>query len=170
MKILTAFTIPHGANGGIQIKLGWAGANKTITVIGGPYDNRPAGSFGVCVRAERVRPNNVHLPIHDFSVPTDDAAVREALRQTIKAALDGRQVYVGCMGGWGRTGLFLSLVAKVAGVEEPVGFVRRNYTPRAVETREQFDYVEGFDVSKLRRWMYCYAWTKRIPFLGMFCN
>ncbi len=98
-------------------------------------------AFGVCVRAERAPSGryNVHLPIHDFSVPSPDQQdeVELALRETLEALLDGKPVYVGCMGGWGRTGLFLALLAKVCGVDQPVTYVRENYSNRAVETRSR---------------------------------
>ena len=104
-------------------------------------------AFGVCVRAERAPSGryNVHLPIHDFSVPSPDQQdeVELALRETLEALLDGKKVYVGCMGGWGRTGLFLALLAKVCGVEEPVTYVRENYSSRAVETAEQYQPMSG---------------------------
>ena len=47
------------------------------------------------------------------------------------------------MGGWGRTGLFLALLAKVCGVENPVTYVRENYSPRAVETTDQHRLRQG---------------------------
>ena len=79
----------------------------------------------------------------------------------IQEALDGKEVYVGCMGGWGRTGLFLALLAKVCGEETPILYVRTHYTPRAVETREQQEYVDNFDVGALRRWLFWTTWTRR---------
>ena len=123
-------------------------------------------AFGVCVRAERAPTGryNVHLPIHDFSVPSPDQQdeVELALRETLEALLEGKTVYVGCMGGWGRTGLFLALLAKVCGVEHPVTYVRENYSPRAVETTKQHSYVMEFDVSGLQRWLFWQAWKKRL--------
>ena len=101
---------------------------------------------------------DVHLPIHDFQVPQDEEDVVYALKDTLYAALSGRTVYVGCVGGWGRTGLFMALLAKAAGVDNPVEYVRRHYTPRAVETKGQLDYVDSFDVIQVRRWLFWQAW------------
>lgn len=153
-------TLPKGANGQLTLNLGWRGAWQRLRFYGGPYDRFPQGQwFGVCVRAERVpAAKAVHLPIHDFQVPDDDAAVEKALRQALQAALDGRQVYVGCMGGWGRTGLFLALLAKATGFDNPVACVRAHYTPHAVETEAQWRYVQDFDVRALRRWLRGAAW------------
>lgn len=162
-------TINKG-NGTLPLALGWAGAFYNIEITGGPYDDYTVtrNTFGVCVRAERVRANDVHVPIHDFDVPQNPVKVRDAVAQTLIAALSGREVYVGCMGGWGRTGLFLALVAKAAGVDDPVTYVRENYTSRAIETKAQEDYVKNFDVSSIRLAVNRFAWRKRLPILRWF--
>ncbi|MCO5157857.1 MAG: hypothetical protein M9945_14105 [Aquamicrobium sp.] len=163
---MNARNVPSGANGILPITLGARHAWMKFELVGGPFDRYPTVkgvNFGVCVRAERVpaRGVAVHLPIHDFAVPQDDGQVRYALKDTLEAALAGKSVYVGCAGGWGRTGLFLALIAKTAGVEDPIDYVRRSYTPRAVETKEQEAYVEDFDVAELRKWMVRAAWRAR---------
>jgi protein-tyrosine phosphatase len=108
----------------------------------------------MCVRAEAVPASaDAVLKIKDFDVPQITTDVNNALEKTIWAALTGKDVFVGCMGGWGRTGLFLALIAKTLGVKDPVQFVRSNYTPHAVETKEQMAYVKEFDVKELRRWL-----------------
>lgn len=161
-------------NGVLTLKTGPKFAWSTLTFTGGPFDkyqdfkktvDQP---FGVCVRQEAV-PNDrdVHLPIHDFDVPKDRTMVLFALKDTLQAALAGKQVYVGCMGGWGRTGLFLALIAKAVGEEDPVTFVRKNYTPHAVETPEQKGYVATFDVTPIQRWLMKEAWKTRFwSFIG----
>lgn len=158
-------------NGYLPLSLGWQGAFYSFQIVGGPYDAFPGRHrdlFGVCVRAERVKPGScdVHLPIRDFDVPLDDAHVEMAIRDTFRAAIRGRKVYVGCMGGWGRTGLFLALLAKAAGVADPVAYVREHYSRNAVETPAQEAYVRTFDVTKLRGWLKKYAWAHRFPLLA----
>jgi protein-tyrosine phosphatase len=76
--------------------------------------------------------------------------------------LTGKDVYIGCQGGWGRTGLFLALLAKTCGVENPIMYVRQNYARTAVETPAQEKYVRDFDVTPTRIWLFWYAWTGRI--------
>ena len=65
-----------GMNGILPIKTGFKAAYQSFSVVGGPYDSFPGRNhaFGVCVRAERAPTGryNVHLPIHDFSVPSPD--------------------------------------------------------------------------------------------------
>lgn len=156
-------------NGTLPLSLGWRGAGLNLTIIGGPFDSYPGRqkAFGVCVRAEQApRERDVHLPIRDFDVPTSTAAVEKALVQAFAAAIEGRPVYVGCMGGWGRTGLFLALMAKAAGVDDPVGYVRKHYTPRAVETKDQQLYVDKFDVGYVQKKVRRTAWSARFPVVG----
>jgi len=84
--------------------------------------------------------------------------VLACLEKTIHAGLAGKQLYIGCMGGWGRTGLFMALLAKASGISDPVAFIREQYTPHAVETKEQQDYVANFDVSPIQRNLWRWAW------------
>lgn len=157
-------------NGVLNLPLGWRGGFITLSVVGGPYDGYADfakandAPFGVCVRAEAARglSKHAHLPIEDFSVPEDPDRVRAVLKQALRAALDGRDVYVGCMGGWGRTGLFLALMAKAAGIPDPVGYVKATYSHRAVETNEQARFVEDFDVGPLRGYLLRRGWLKRL--------
>jgi len=158
----------RGANGRLPLEPRVLGLkSREVTVVGGPYGACPREMFGVCLLEAGPRPDQtsaVHLPIEDFSVPADAARVTRALEETLRQLVRGRQVYVGCAGGWGRTGLFLSLLAKVSGEAEPVAYVRRHYSPRAVETEEQRAYVEQFPVQALRRrlfWQLLVTWPRR---------
>ena len=152
-------------NGKLPVRMGWQGAFQGFDIVGGPYDafRHTPNSYGVCVRAEGI--HDVHLDlllaIPDFSVPDQSPDhVREVLRRTLQAALEGKEVYVGCMGGWGRTGLFLALLAKATGERDPVAYVRKHYSPRAVETVAQARYVASFDVSEVQVWFVRTAWRK----------
>jgi hypothetical protein len=151
-------------NGTLTLKLGWRGGFRTLVFTGGPFDaiRNTDCDFGVCVRAENVPATgvDVHLPIPDFSVPASQGETWVAVRQAFEAALEGKKVYVGCLGGWGRTGLFLALLAKAAGVEDPVAFVRANYTSRAVETKAQQRFVDNFDTAALTSHVRRYAWRQ----------
>lgn len=159
-----------GANGRMLVRLGWRGLWHGLLFWGGPFDKVPYDLFnyddvfGVCVRAER-EPDiyNVRVPIRDFSVPQPEQREEmvSALKQTIEAAMQGKLVYVGCAGGWGRTGLFLALLAKALDVKDPVRFVRSTYTSHAVETKPQENYVKNFDVASIRRWLFWAALRNR---------
>ena len=63
---------------------------------------------------------------------------------------------VGCMGGIGRTGLMLALLAKSFGEEDPVRYVRATYYSHAVETAAQKQFIAEFKVPlsvRLRIWL-----------------
>jgi len=88
----------------------------------------------------------------EFLIEVTDAAAPSALRaedwkyavtwvaQQVKL---GRKVHVGCIGGHGRTGMFLAaLVAEMAVDPDPIAYVRKHYCQKAVETREQVRFLE----------------------------
>jgi protein-tyrosine phosphatase len=72
----------------------------------------------------------------DFWIPRDRADALDALREALRRAHDGELVEVACLGGRGRTGTALAALAVLDGLpaDEAVGWVRREYDRRAVET------------------------------------
>src|SRR3546814_6948484 len=66
------------------------------------------------------------VPTRDFSVP-DKAELRDGLFDTFEMMVSGHaeDMYVGCMGGTGRTGLFMAAFAKMLAVDDPVGEMGR---------------------------------------------
>lgn len=114
-------------------------------VYGGPYRNKPDYMFGVKMAVEIQKPCDVSIPTKDFQVPSV-FAVDEGLIDTLQAIRAGKDVYVGCMGGIGRTGLFLAIIAKAMGIKDPVAYVRAHYYAHAVETDEQKQYVADYKV------------------------
>lgn len=124
------------------------GFGREFMVYGGPYFAKPEGYWGVKLAAELDLPCRVNLPIRDYSTPGEGEAER-ALERALEALFAGERVYAGCFGGKGRTGLFLALLAKAFGEEDPVGYARREYHPSAVETRGQEAFVESFDAAWL---------------------
>lgn len=115
-------------------------------VYAGPYLAKPAQTFGVKVAAEIDSPSDLWVPIRDFGVPRSDMydQVLFSLLFSLEKIARGRQVYVGCRGGIGRTGMYLALLAKFMGIYDPVGYVRHYYLKGAVETVEQESYVARF--------------------------
>jgi rhodanese/phosphatase family protein len=82
----------------------------------------------------------------DFRLPADRAAALEAFVE-LRERATAQRVEVACAGGRGRTGTALACLAVLDGVPraDAVGYVRRNYDPRAVETPWQRRYVTTFD-------------------------
>lgn len=155
-----------GANGKLVLRFGSWGLWRAIEVQGGPFAMYKPGEWstnsairplGVSLLESPPTPataiNALYMPIEDFSVPRDQALVELVVKRVIKHAMSGGLVYVGCMAGRGRTGLFLSLLAKIAGETAPVAYVRKHYYRHAVETSTQEAYVAAFDVRPYRGWL-----------------
>jgi len=115
-----------------------------FTVVGGPYKERPNTYVGVKLAEEINRPCDVNIPTVDFDVPPK-AVLDAGLAQAVTLLLAGEPLYVGCMGGKGRTGLFMAVLAKVLGVVNPVEYVRAEYYAHAVETKSQYAYVTEYE-------------------------
>lgn len=81
----------------------------------------------------------------DFWLPADRAYFTAAARELLDLA-DSRRVEVACGGGFGRTGTALACIAILDGIprEKAIAYVRRNYSPRAVETPWQKRFVARF--------------------------
>lgn len=131
-------------NGHLELPLR---AKKHYIVFGGPFVEKPKaqGFIGVKMAAEIGVPCEIDIPTPDFQVPPK-AVLDKGLLEAVKAITKGKPVYVGCMAGRGRTGLFLSILAKAFGIEKPVEFVREHYYAHAVETRGQYDFVTNYEV------------------------
>lgn len=145
-------------NGIIKLPGKWFTLFRPMAVAGGPFSEAPRAMFSLCLLEEppRTRAPDVWYPIVDFSVPEDLDYLERALKLVFLAWLNGEMVYVGCMAGRGRTGLMLSIIAKILGQEHPVEYVREHYYNHAVETKTQYDFVSEYDPSALRRWVF---WT-----------
>lgn len=157
------------ANGVMPIKFGLLGRFAKLDIYGGPFRSyrrlirkeQPHDqlSYGVCLLEKPLDTADASMPIRDFSIPTQtDAVVSKELIKAYRNGFRGRTVYAGCMGGIGRTGVFLALMAKIAGHKDPVAYVRSTFLPHAVETGEQKAYIADFDVSHARRAVYWEAW------------
>lgn len=145
-------------------------------VYGGPYHDIVRSK--TCRTGLRIKmakeidePCDVSIPTQDYSTPTDED-VRNGIRQAITALLNGKNVYVGCMGGVGRTGLFLAALTATLrpDMKDAVAAVRRSYYSHAVETTQQKLWVEGFvgrnrgfvRWQRLRNFWHCHApWSLR---------
>lgn len=91
----------------------------------------------------------ISTPVRDFSVP-ERGVLDEPVRQTRQAANEGRTIVIHCHAGLGRTGMFAACLAKVVfGMDgrEARAWVRQ-HVPHAVETGEQFRFVQSFGISE----------------------
>ena len=91
--------------------------------------------------AERDLPADVHIPIRDYSIPSNPGELIKVFEFILA---DTKDVYVGCWGGVGRTGLFMASLLRYLGDPDPIATVRAQYNAHAVETEEQAQFVADF--------------------------
>ena len=127
-------------NGNLQVPL----TGKTYFVVtGGPYRIKPRNFRGVKMAEEISAHCDVNIPTRDYQVPSL-TQLNAGLSDAIRLLGAGEPLYVGCVGGMGRTGLFLAVLVKVFGVKNPVEYVRKHYYSHAVENDKQYDFVSQF--------------------------
>lgn len=141
--------------------------NITGNVYGGPFRKFVKGTrrlVGIKMAQEIDHECDFTVDTEDFSVPTHEDMKRGILFG-VKALSEGKDVYAGCMGGIGRTGLYMACMSKVMidyatktgdappVPNEPVRFVRSHYLPHAVETKEQQAFVSRFNTSPVLAWL-----------------
>lgn len=147
-------------NGSIPLRIGNLINTK---VYGGPYRSVPVDYWGVKMAAEITHPHMVSVPTKDFCVP-EVSDLKAGIVKALMAMMNEEDVYVGCMGGIGRTGIFLAALAKVqieyrrtkhrkGRGDDPVSYVREHFIPHAVETKEQEQFIADFDVSDIVSWL-----------------
>lgn len=90
--------------------------------------------------------------IQDMDVPKDVPSFLKLVDWIIVQLIAQKKVHLGCIGGHGRTGLVLSaIVAKMMGKKDAIQYVRDNYCHKAVETRQQVQFlVEHFGVDSVK--------------------
>ena len=96
----------------------------------------------------------LYYPIEDRSVLPED--VLHELVDNICARLDeGRKVGLFCGAGHGRTGYVAACVLAKRGIKDPIGYLRRYYSAKAVETDRQanevFSYVRGLRAAEISK-------------------
>jgi len=137
-------------NGFLTIRVG----HINSIVVGGPYLDKPTHYLGIKMAKEIEAPCQVNIPTADFSVP-DVKQLRRGLLQALALMAQDKDLYVGCMGGIGRTGLFLAALAKVMKAgghlrdRDPIEYVREEYLSTALETREQQHFINTLFVDDI---------------------
>lgn len=93
---------------------------------------------------------DIYFKIKDMGVPEDLDEFKNLLSYTAKAMRAGKSVFVGCIGGHGRTGLFLAALTKfMTGEKDAIKKVRKEYCKKAVESQKQIDWLnKHFKITK----------------------
>jgi hypothetical protein len=161
-----------GANGTFPLRLG----NIKADLVGGPYKKKPANFYGIKMAEEIDRDCVISIPTADYCVP-DTGRLLAGLYCGISLAQQQIPIWVGCMGGIGRTGLYFATLAKVMAryqkltkhkvTIDPIKYTRKHFLAHAVETDQQINYIAALDVDAVAQWAvsisgYKPPWYKRI--------
>jgi hypothetical protein len=124
-------------------------------IYGGPFAHyKPTRRLVSVKMAKEIDMKcDISIPTVDYNVP-DKAQLLEGCLGAIDELANGNDIYAGCMGGVGRTGLFMAVMLKaqiayIGTKQDPILAVRQQYNEHAVETKEQEQYVRDFDVKPL---------------------
>lgn len=139
-------------NKSINVTLG----TLSTTVYGGrfrDFDTSERRLVGIKMAVEIDHDHHISIPTADYSVPTQKA-MQHGIALALYAIEQGNDLYVGCMGGIGRTGLFMGCMLKLVNdyyqrETDPVLMVRKGYKAHAIETPEQMYFVRNFDTTEL---------------------
>lgn len=144
-------------NGKFPLRLGHIKAD----LIGGPYRNKTAEFYGIKMAEEINADCVINIPTEDYCVP-DTGRLVAGLYCGISLAQQQAPLWVGCMGGIGRTGLYFGALAKVMAryqkftkqrvTIDPVKYVRKHYLAHAIETPEQIAWLKALNVDEVARW------------------
>lgn len=84
----------------------------------------------------------IYFKVFDRDIPSDEASYRRLVEWTAEQLTSGRKVHAGCIGGHGRTGMFLAaLRAYMANDPKAITHVREHYCKKAVESEKQVEFL-----------------------------
>lgn len=88
-------------------------------------------------------PLDAYFYIQDMSIPTNAEDFKDLCEWAIEQAKAGKKVHAGCIGGHGRTGMFLAAVAQLVDPSvNAIDYVREHYCHHAVETTQQEKFLQ----------------------------
>ncbi len=103
------------------------------------------GFSGIMKETSKAHPWNAEAAnfyIPDRGVPSSVLEFKKLLDWTEAHVLNGKKVHAGCVGGHGRTGLFLSALRfRMANDLDAISYVRKNYCEHAVESTSQVEWL-----------------------------
>lgn len=101
------------------------------------------------------------IPIVDYSVPQNKEFFLTDMANVIEQVLLGEPVFIGCLGGRGRTGLVLASMAHLMGEIDPLVWLQINYMFDAPETEAQKLFVMSLPCGLLKLEPQRKAWINR---------
>ncbi len=101
-----------------------------------------------------MKGHEIRFLITDMNAPTEAQTpdFKKLVSWTIMQINAGRKVHAGCIGGHGRTGMFLAAIVKeMMGKKGAITYVRKNYCASAVESQSQIDWLnKEYGISKVK--------------------
>jgi hypothetical protein len=87
--------------------------------------------------------HDIEFRVTDFHAPDKKhtKAYIELVDWTVEQLASGTRVHAGCIGGHGRTGMFLAAIMARLGEENPIAWTREHYCDRATESIEQVKFL-----------------------------
>ncbi|QWS69851.1 putative protein-tyrosine phosphatase [Vibrio phage vB_VpS_PG28] len=142
-------TLPHPKNlGHGYIDVLNQDTGYRFRMYGGSFYDAPVNTSVYTVKLEKMIQVECDqlFPIRDFSVPSLVELI-ENVDKILNASRSQVETYIGCMGGFGRTGTVASAVLMVATkctAHQAIDQIRANIHPHCVETRQQVEFLEEF--------------------------
>ena len=91
----------------------------------------------------------VLFSVPDMGVPKQPDEFKKLVAWTKKQVEAGLKVHCGCVGGHGRTGMFMAALVSAFGEPDAIAYVRKNYCDKAVESSAQIKFLcEEFGITK----------------------
>ena len=85
----------------------------------------------------------LYMPIVDQSI-LPESVLEFFIDQLLERICEKRRIAIFCIGGHGRTGYIASCLLYRLGIRDPITYIRKNYSMKAVETDEQEDAVQAY--------------------------
>ena len=83
--------------------------------------------------------------VPDMSVPGESEAYLKLVEWAVAQIVAGKKVHAGCIGGHGRTGMFLAAIVSVLCKEDrAIDYVRKHYCNKAIESSVQIDFLAKY--------------------------
>lgn len=84
----------------------------------------------------------IDYPITDMCAPKHADSFKQMVTWVCNQLQSGAKIHAGCLGGHGRTGMFLVAVcAELTGEKNAIQYVRKHYCKKAVETKGQIEFL-----------------------------
>lgn len=147
----------------IGFKLNYNGINTVI--VGGSFNhsNNSAlnGYYKVKMAEEISKSCDLAIDTPDFQTP-NRYMLLNSIPQILHAIAMGQNIYIGCMGGIGRTGFMMAIIAKIMGVNNPIAFTRANFKGHAIETEAQMLLIDSIEVEPYRMMLDAYLALREV--------